>query len=241
MWGQWNRYFPVKLAIRVLAKLLGEKKTNTVPLEVLYENAADFARQYGKEIAKKDRDLGRKRGDILSAGLPVGREENKAKLRFKTQFVGHASKAKLEGACPTLRFINIERDENGTVVAGLTEYGLKFSLLENPILDRKDYSSPFNDAEINFLLDHIRSVLPREFEITRFVLQKISSGTATPDELDRELGKFNQEWKGSEASTMRSGLISRLIELGLVRRYKDGVKVSYSLTERGQNFLRPEK
>jgi len=236
MWGQWNRYFPVKLATRVLANLLKEKGSNTVPLGVLHESAADTARQYGKVIAKKDRELGRKRGGILAAGLPVGNED-KAKLRFKMQFVGYLSKDKLEGAGPTLRFINIKKD-NGTVVAGLTEYGLKFASLENPILDRNDFSSPFYDAEVNFLLDHVKNILPQEAEVNRFVLQKITSGIATPDKLDEEFKKFKPEWKGSEASSMRSGLISRLIELGLIRRDKEGVKVSYALTKRGYDFLK---
>jgi hypothetical protein len=212
--------------------------SSTVPLGALHESAADAARQYGKVITKKDRELGRKRGNILAAGLPVGNED-KSKLRFKTQFIGYLSKDKLEGACPTLRFINIVKDKDGTVVAGLTEYGLKFASLENPILDRDDFSSPFTGAEVDFLLDHIKSMLPSEFELMRFVLQKISSGITTPDELDEELGKFNHEWKGSEASTMRSGLISRLIELGLVRRNKDGVKVSYVLTEKGNDLIKP--
>ena len=66
----------------------------------------------------------------------------------------------------------------------------------------------------------------------------------TRDELNAALkGYYSQYHKGSEWSdtvvnTMRSGLFSRLNELGLVRREKHGKYIRYHITDAGKKFVK---
>jgi predicted transcriptional regulator len=74
-------------------------------------------------------------------------------------------------------------------------------------------------------------------------LKAIEDGKKTRDELNAALkGYYSQYHKGSEWSdtvvnTMRSGLFSRLNELGLVRREKHGKYIRYHITEAGEKYI----
>lgn len=244
LWGQYNRIFPVKVAVRVALNLARTKQAEYLPLAVLHEDAARAARMLGREIEREEKDTGRKRGEIISAGLPIGRAQDKAKLRFQNHFIGYlsrrnddsGSKPRVGGAAPTLRFLDIKKDDR-SIVAGLTELGLKFASMPNPVIESHDYSTPFSAQEIDFLLDHIATQLPAEAKLIHLVLSCIKKGTASPNDLNAEVRSFNPKWKGSEPVTMRSGVVSRISELGLLVREKDGVKVTYKLTELGAKYL----
>jgi len=245
LWGQYNRVFPVKIVTRVAANLARIKGDGYFPLGELHEKSAQIAGELGKAIEKADKSMGRKRGTIISAGLPIGRREDKAKLRFKNQFVGYLAsnktdgnnhQFKIEGAAPALKFLDI-KNEKDSIVAGITDFGLKFTCLPNPIIDAQDFSTPFSSEEIDFLLDHIASQLPDEARMIQLILSCIKQGVASPEGLNMKMKSFNPKWKASEPTTMRAGVVSRISELGLLGREKDGVKVTYRLTELGEKYL----
>lgn len=237
LWGQYNRFLPVKIVVRVAANVLRRNSSEYVPLTDLHEIAAVTARRLGKEIARNDKLLGRKRGTIISAGLPIGKED-KAMSRFKYHFIGHVAGGKIEGAAPVLKFLDITK-EKGTVLVGITDYGLKFASFSNPVIDNHDYSVPLSEEEVSFLLDHIVRQVPGESKLVHFILDNVRKGRKTPEELnDRVRSEYGSVWKGeNEPVTMRSGAVSRISELGLLERKKDGVKVTYFLTDRGQQYL----
>lgn len=234
--GLSNRLFPVKPIVRVLGNLIAESGSEYVVLDELQEKSAEVARELGRVIQRKDKTLGRKRGTIIAAGLPVGRED-KAKSRFRYQFVGFISKSKPEGAAPTLKFLTIVKGEKNSSRAGLTEFGLKFSALPNPIIDRQDYTTPFSDEEIEFLLEHMATQLPGEAKLMRLVLKSVNDGVDTPDALNPKLAPYQQGWTENEVIAERVGLISRMSELGLLEREKKGVRVTYLLSARGRTYL----
>jgi len=245
LWGQYNRIFPVKVVMRVAANLARIKGSESFLLSELQEKAAERARELGKVIQREDRLMGRKRGTIISAGLPIGKGQDKAKLRFKNHFVGYLAsrrtdanehETKAEGAAPTLKFLDI-RNEKDSVVAGITDLGLKFACFLNPVIDSQDYSNPFSSEELNFLLDHIALQLPEEAKLIHLILSCIKKGIASPEELNARMKSFNPKWKGSEPITMRAGVVSRIGELRLLERRKDGVRVTYKLTELGEKYL----
>jgi len=244
LWGQYNRIFPVKVVTRIAANLGRIKALEYFPLAVLYQESAEIARQLGKTIARAETKMGRKRGEIISAGLPIGRAQDKARSRFQTHFVGHLSrrnigneiKFRVEGAAPALKFLEIDRRDD-SVVAGVTDYGLKFACLPNPVIDSQDYSTPFSSEEVSFLLDHIASQLPEEAKLVRLILSCIKKGIATPEDLNAQMKSAYPKWRGSEPATMRAGVVSRISELGLLDREKDGVKVTYKLTDLGEEYL----
>lgn len=237
LWGQYNRFFPVKIATRVAANLAKEYSSGYAPLEELQEKSAQIARELGKVIEQKDKQLGRKRGTIISAGLPIGRDHNKATSRFKYQFVGYMVGNRIEGAAPTLKFLEMVKDEKNSVMAGITDPGLRFASLSNPVIDLKDYSTALSAEEVEFLLDHIASEVLGEAKLIRLILAGVKEGIATPEELNRLVKGYNPDWKRNEVIMMRAGVVSRISELGLLERRKDGVKVTYLLTELGEKYL----
>jgi len=237
LWGQCNRFFPVKIVTRVAANLAKEYSSDYVLLGELQEKSAQIARELGKVIEHKDRQLGRKRGTIFSAGLPIGREQDKAKSRFKNQFVGYMAGNRIEGAAPTLKFLDMIKDEKNSVLAGVTDFGLRFASLSNPLIDLEDYSMSLSAEEVVFLLDHISSEVPGEAKLMRLILSGVKEGIATPEELNNRVKGYSSDWGRNEVIMMRAGVVSRMGELGLLERRKDGVKVTYLLTDRGDKYL----
>jgi hypothetical protein len=243
LWGQYNRIFPVKIVARVAANLAKQYEADYVPLWELQEKAAEMARDLGKVIERKDKQLGRKRGTIISAGLPVGRDINKATMRFKNQFVGHVTGTResgyfIEGAAPTLKFLEMVKDEKNSVRVGITPFGLKFASLSNPVIDTHDFSASFSPEEIEFLLEHIASEIPGEGKLMHLILSNVKKGVATPDELNDKVKALYPKQTDNEVVSMRAGAVSRVCELGLLKREKEGVKVTYVLTDRGEKYLK---
>jgi hypothetical protein len=237
LWGQYNRFFPIKIVTRVCANLVKESSSGYIFLTELQERSADIARELGRTIQRKDKQFGRKRGTIISAGLPVGSDVDKAKWRFKNQFVGHVAGRRIEGAAPTLKFLTMIHDEKNATLVGLTDFGVKFASLSNPILDNEDYSLALSSEEEEFLLDHIASEVPREADLMKLVLTNVKKGVASPEELNERVKTYFSDWKMNEVIMMRAGVTSRMGELGLVTRRKNGVKVTYLLTDLGEKYL----
>jgi hypothetical protein len=239
LWGQYNRIFPTKIVTRVAANLARIDSSDTISLEDLQERSADIARNLGKEIERADERLGRKRGEIISAALPIGKGPgaDKSKLRFKNQFVGYLYGKKAEGASATLKFIDFSGNSKNSTRVGITDFGLKFASLPNPVIDRQDYLAPFSSEEVTFLLDHVASQLPEEAELIRLILSSVKDGVTSPEGLNEKVRSSHAEWKKSQPITMRAGVVSRISELGLLGREKNGVKVTYKLTELGEKYL----
>ena len=149
----------------------------------------------------------------------------------------------LLGMMPELKLINVKSDGEGIARIGLTNFGSQFALLQNPAIDLTKPESLSGD-EINFLLNHIADNLPAEFEHMTIALKAIEDGKKTRDDLNAALkGYYSHYHKGSEWSdtvvnTMRSGLFSRLNELGLVKREKYGKYIRYHITDMGKKYVK---
>lgn len=91
--------------------------------------------------------------------------------------------------------------------------------------------------------NHIADNIPAEFEHISFVLEAIRSGKQTRGELNSVLKEYysrsqkGMQWSNTVVNTMRSGLISRLKELGLVRREKIGKNIRYYITSAGKRCI----
>jgi len=235
LYGLWNRFFPVKVVTRVLASM-SKGDNGYIPLDFAQEKAADLARVLGRTIFNKERSLGRKRGDMIATALPWRRDEFKAKARFKTHFVGYINKNGIEGMPAALNLANIIKS-SGTQMIGLTVAGLKFAILTNPVIDQEDYSSSLSQSERQFLLDLIKAKLPAEMQLMRSTLQLIANGTTSPTALQAELQKLKPNLNKAELSTLRCGLLGRIYELKLIRRYRDGLAITYEASPEGCNLL----
>ena len=240
LWGQYYRFLPVKVGVRVLLNMYTE---HFPELRDFTEKVTNVALTLRHQLAKLDRMDRRSFGELLSATFPTNDE--KSVNRFVNQYMLHlrTSDMTLLGMMPELKLINVKSDGEGIARIGLTNFGSQFALLQNPAIDLIKPESLSGD-EINFLLNHIADNLPAEFEHMTIALKAIEDGKKTRDELNAALkGYYSHYHKGSEWSdtvvnTMRSGLFSRLNELGLVRREKYGKYIRYHITDMGKKYVK---
>jgi len=242
LWGQTNKIFPVKIGLRVLYALIGSEQW--LDLEEYKEKAADVATEYGAAIRKYEDKKNKMRDERISAGLPDG--EFKSKFRYKGHFLAYMRKdGKLDGAMPFLRFANLNKDEKGRIFIGLTEPGLNFALIENPVIDRNDFEKSFSQAEIDFYLDYVSTSVRGEASAIGWVLKKITEGVNDRDAINKALSReIAPSWgETSEAvvNTQRAGLMARMFELGLIEKEKKGISVRYKVSARGSDFLQKFK
>ncbi len=240
LWGQYYRFLPVKVGVRVLLNMYTELFPE---LRDFTEKVTNVALPLRHHLAKLDRMDRRTFGELLSASFPTNDE--KSVNRFVNQYILHlrTSDMTLLGMMPELKLINVISDENGITRIGLTSFGSQFALIQNPSIDLNKPESLSGD-EINFLLNHIADNLPAEFEHITVALKAMENGKKTREELNAALKNYylhyhkSTEWSNTVVNTMRSGLISRLNELGLVRREKRGKFIHYHITDAGQKYVK---
>lgn len=248
LWGQYNRIFPVKLVVRRLANVIQEQNTDGtastdnglqwIDLDQFQDETAQLARSYGLEIQEYDETKSRGRGEKLASGLPTGDDARKSKNRFIAHFIGHAdSNQNLRGAPPNLHFVTIS-DESVPRI-GITKPGLRFAERVNPLLDEGPAADdPLSQDEREFFLNHVQEQLPEEHEAIIATATAIANGHDRPDDLTARIAEFDEEWSQSQAKTMRSGMVSRMHELGLLERERVGQRgIAYALTETGDKLL----
>ncbi len=252
LWGQINRIFPIKLGLRLLlSKLeynswtdLEEFRDYTALIACKYRQMIDNAENYGGLSARE-----------IAAGLPLYYTNNIDKLkvensmnRYKNQFLAYVrvNDGKLDGALNQLKFTNIKKETKGNeekYLIGITGQGVKFAKLFNPLIDKQDLSKTLSDEEKSFYINHIRENHKGEYRATLWLLRKLKNGFSTRAKINEELKRdYNYIWrfKDQVINTQRSGLTARMTELGLIDKIKKGVKVTYLISEYGQEVLKNE-
>ena len=239
LWGQTNKIFPVKFGLRALLNLIGSEEW--LDLGLFRDKAADTAFTFGQRILKYEDAKNKKRDERISAGFPTGKEEFKSKTRYKSHFLAYIRKdGKLDGALAFLRLVNLSKNNNGNALIGLTDAGLRFAQLKNPVLDRHHFDISLGEEEIFFYLDHISENVKGEFEAIKWLLEKLENGLIHREEINRELKEeYGDVWGASDAviNTQRAGLMARMIELDLIDRVRKGIRVYYYISDRGKAFL----
>lgn len=249
LWGQYNRIFPIKIVLRVLANLLQQRVNQRedsleepdnawVHLETVYETSASIAREVGRKLHTEDQLASRDRAGKLAVALPTGDDPEKSLNRFQSHFIGDVERdGDLTGAAPRLQFVDLRRDPS--LRMGLTDAGRDFAQLWNPLLDgvsTADHS--LSDDECTFYLSHVRANLPDEWNAMLTLLHAITNGENRPTDLDSRVGALDSTWSDAQASTIRSGLVGRMCELGLLHRERVGQRgIAYTLTDEGDQFV----
>lgn len=246
LWGQYNRLLPVKVTLRLLANTLKNEKMQYVVLKQFREKGSEVARDLGLLLRERDRRARKSRGERTFIGFPVREDEYKSKERFKNHFVGYAdTKGCPKGALSELKMASITTIK-GEKLLGITEPGLTFAIMENPVLDDGEAGKPFSEEEATFYLQHVWRNLPGEREAVSFLLQSIKNGITRPGDLTASMQGFSKQigesWNKAVANTMRAGLVSRLQELGLLEREKVGARgIAYNLSSLGIKLLEEVK
>ncbi len=161
IWGQINRIFPVKLGLRILGNM-EQEKGDFVSLKEFNRKAGEIARGFGFQLLRIDKQLRRNRDERVSTALPIGKNGEKAELRYKTHFLAYKRADKiLDGAMTRLKFVNIQNLDEKENIVGITDEGLEFSKLKNAILDVSfDSERTISDEETDFYIKHIKSKHP---------------------------------------------------------------------------------
>jgi hypothetical protein len=241
IFGQHNKLLPAKASCRWLANVYDPKG---VPLAKAASDIAASSVELGDYLQNLDEKNGLTRDELLASAFPVKKKdaEGKARLRFANQFVGSMNKhGQLSGMLIDLKLVNYVPGKGPRLL--LTEPGWRFAAITNPILDHgADRPPKFSDGEVAFLLEHIRLHVPAEHCAFRTVAKALLDGVNTPEKLDEHLAKYlssRNEKPFTEAflTTQRSGVISRMSDLGLVERQRDGIRVTYVATQRAVQYI----
>ena len=201
-----------------------------------------YAREY---LTSLDRITGALKnvGSEIAVGFPES--SDKAKERFVAQFVGSKRKKQLSGALIEMGFVNLPKFFTFTVdEVHFTPEGWKFVMMPNPILDNPTQGwmeyvksgKRFSDQEIEFLLMHFEKNVPAEWEHLKNIANSIKKGDNRPKLLEEKLISI-YGWESTKVSQMRNGAVSRMEELSLLSREKQGREVTYNLTKLGEEKL----
>jgi len=243
LWGQFNRFLPIKFTLRVLARLIlesgnGEGESWT-SLDKWFAEVWRTAPTVRKDLGEIDFAQNTPRGEQLTSGFPTNTD--KSINRFVNHFCADVYRdGKIVGFPSHLGLIKGSTDRNNV---SLTDAGLQYVMLDNPILDGPlPYDSTMSMEEVGFMVKQIQSHLPSTWEFMIFVLNSVNGGLCTPDQLSEAIetnyGYGSQKnWNLAQISTYRTGAIGLLGDMSLIERKRDGRRVSYSLTKNGEREL----
>jgi hypothetical protein len=241
LWGQINKLLPIKFAARALAN--ETLTTKELPLlEAFANKAAAEARVVGLSLKRLDQAEKRPPGYKLGTGFPTSGKIEKAERRFRSQFIAYVrDDRQVSGALPELMFANVI-ERRGENVMGLTEAGVAFATLSNPVLDKGDWSQALSEEEADFYLDHIRRRVPWEVSAFALILSIIGEGIDGRMEVNNAVrDRLQVEWTPKEVNTQRAGAMARMFDLRLLARERRGRRVRYAATDRGAAWLEQTK
>jgi DNA-binding transcriptional ArsR family regulator len=237
LWGQLYKFLPTKVGLRILANLT---QTSNVSYKEFRETAAKEAVLFKRRLAKKDRTLGNKFGGELSTAFPDNND--KSINRYEDQYLVYArpSVKQISSLAAQMRWLSVDAKRK----VGITKLGLEFAKLPSPIIDG-DGEEPLSREERNCIIDQLITQYRAEALQMEFVLREITSGVSSRQGLNDRIVQFYRKswpnecrnWREGVFNTMRAGEISRLYELGLISKTRDGLMVTYSITEEGERVL----
>jgi hypothetical protein len=242
--GQQNRLLPAKVNARALIRLYLESPKG-LPIGPTAERLAAEAAVLGDYLAALDEARKVSRDTALATAFPTTAEDaDKGRVRYANQFVAYQNgRGELSGLMVDMKLVNIVPQRRDRLIVP-TRVAWEFARLPNPVLDggADGSTEKFAAEERSLLLRHIAASVPVEAFAFRAILEAVRNGNNVPDKIDAALKTHVAEGRAEKLSqsflaSQRSGAISRMSDLGLVEREREGVRVSYVLTEPGRAFL----
>jgi hypothetical protein len=241
IFGQHNKLLPVKATCRALGNLLRREGlvNEGIPLQRAASEIAAAAVVLGDRLQELDRTSHLHRDDSLAFAFPFSDSPNgdKSRLRYANQFVANLNKKGLLGGLPAeLKLVSYDGSRQPRLL--LTEPGWQFATMENPVLDATDtkFTQRFCKGEQKFLLGHIHANVPVEAFAFKTVMEGITQGANTPDKLDDALEELlpkrkEKPYTRAFLTTQRAGVVSRMVDLGVITRKRDGINVIYEIAQ----------
>jgi hypothetical protein len=244
MLGQQNRLLPAKVNARALIHMYLDQDKK-LPLSETAEQLARYAARLGDFLVAQDAERQSPRDDALATAFPTtGEDAEKSRTRYANQFVVYAnSRGEVSGLMADLKLINFTFHKKERYIVP-TKMAWALARLENPIVDTpaRESKNKFSEEERKLLVDHIVRSVPVEAFAYRSILEAVRAGHNTPDTIDAALKAYVTADKAEKLSqsflaSQRSGAISRMSDLNLIERQREGTRVSYAVTSEGQEFL----
>ncbi len=243
LFGQYNRLLPAKVNCRALAHLLkAQPKGVELPKAASLIVAAIFS--FRAHLAAINRQYELDRDDALATGFPHYTDD-KSRLRYANQFVASLNaKGQVGGLLIDLKLINHTQDKPPRLL--LTEAGWQFAAMPNPIVEgaTEPPHGRLTVAEQDFLLAHILKNVPAEAFAYRAIIKAVLAGATTPAALDAALASATTSTAPSIPppsppflSSQRLGAVAHMCDLGLICRKRDGVRVSYVITDKAREIV----
>jgi len=186
IWSFYSRFFPIKLALSVLAHIIYQDKEQSISLEMFSKRAYDVAVAYSEELRFYELERKTSRNKKVSTGLPSPPLATKSRTdeeilkfvaskdRFIQHFIGKRKKKEEEffdGALNAMGLVHVSDGENPKV--SLSRKGAEFYLLSNPIIHDKIYTRAISEQEKDFILEHIIPGFELENKLVDVVRKKI--------------------------------------------------------------------
>jgi Arc/MetJ-type ribon-helix-helix transcriptional regulator len=226
-WGQTNRYLPMKLVVRAVASLAVSGSWPN--LAELGEKLRLPAAAIGSALEAADTRAGRKREAALATALPR-LAVDKSQRRFVSSFLCALSPTGIFYPGGTF-FYGFTALLNGGV--GLTESGLGFCRLHNPVLDDSPERSrsTLSEEEKEWLRAYVLEI-PGESAAFRTVLGALGEDQLSPKDFAERVGAVVGDDPSSGGFKIKfHGVVSRMIELGLIKREWEGTRARYERNE----------
>jgi hypothetical protein len=243
LFGQYNKLLPAKASCRALAYMAPTYEKG-IPLVVAGSEIARTASELGDWLSSRDYQNKVGRDDALSTAFPrSGPESEKGRVRYANQFVGSVNfHGQLSGLLSDYRLAALATADPPGLL--LTTHGLAFAKLSNPVIDgmQGEMTCKFSSEESSFLMDLIRQFVPVEDFAFRTLLKAVLDGADTPDKLGEALlslapSDSNRSLSNSFLASQRSGALSRMADIGLITRVRQGVRVTYAITDLGRDYV----
>ncbi len=267
LWGQINRIFPMKAALRFINSL-NRNEDGLVDVS-LFNTKGELAKMlqfYGKFLSTIDTIGKRGKSRKLSTSFPIGDDKyklEKSTSRFLHHFVFELRKDNLvTGGLVKMNFIKLYKITGEKPKVGVTDAGNKFAKLSNPILDEDPIFSGKNIARLSqmsdedklnyfnkdfdtlslkekgFILKHIKASYPAEYNAIKRLLKNIHDGKNSPVKLKQSMKSYlGTGLSDSALGTVVNGLVSRCTELSLLKKTKEGLNVTYHVSNAGKSLI----
>jgi hypothetical protein len=205
-----NRLAPLVVPLRVIAQLQVDTRA-TVDWDLVVEFAARESRRAGLQIREADERAGRRGRRRRWTGWPVGADETASLARFRSHFLGRFDRDPVESPLTALGLMGYDAGRR----VGLTAAGWDFACAATPVLGEMTGEGPLSPAQQHLLATGLARI-PEEWERVESALRLLVQNEGAAEALDANFLTEHADWSASMAASLRSALIGRLLDAGLV-------------------------
>lgn len=221
-----NRLAPLVVALRKLAQFQ-DVHGRCPSWEELCQGSALLAREVGLEVRDADRRLGRRGVVRWWTGFPVGADASSSLNRYRRHFLGRLDRP--HEIPPLLTLGLVAPAERGVQ---FTRLGFELAREPAPLFGEMSAHHALSEAQHEYFVEGL-SRLGAESSLASEVLELIRDG-ASNSMIDELLVSRTGSTTDSLGPTLRSAMVGRLADCGLVEHGSDG---SVLVTELGIGFV----